>query len=146
MDDDFNTPVALACLYELIDLALGFVSCDKADAFRYAKLKIEIFFLIFGLSLKEKEELPNDVVQLGLKRRQVRENRDFENADMIRHLLSGEKGQRREVVVMNAAAALVAGNRASDLKEGARLAEEAIDSRRASAKLDGLVRLSQSLG
>jgi anthranilate phosphoribosyltransferase len=46
---------------------------------------------------------------------------------------------------MNAAAALVAGNRASELKEGARIAEEAIDSGRALEKLDGLVRLSQSL-
>jgi len=47
---------------------------------------------------------------------------------------------------MNAAAALVAGNRASDLNQGARLAEEAIDSGQALEKLDALVRLSQSLG
>ncbi len=69
-----------------------------------------------------------------------------ENAEMLRRLLGGEKGPRRDVVVMNAAAALVAGNQAADLKEGARLAEEAIDSGRALEKLDGLVRLSQSLG
>ncbi len=69
-----------------------------------------------------------------------------ENAEMVRCILGGEKGPRRDVVVMNAAAALVAGNRASDLKEGARIAEEAIDSGRALSKLDGLVRLSQSLG
>jgi anthranilate phosphoribosyltransferase len=47
---------------------------------------------------------------------------------------------------MNAAAALLAGNRASDLKEGAHLAEEAIDSGQAREKLEGLVRLSQNLG
>jgi len=69
-----------------------------------------------------------------------------ENAEMVRHILGGEKGPRRDVVVMNAAAALVAGNRASDLKESARIAEEAIDSGQALEKLDGLVRLSQSLG
>ena len=68
-----------------------------------------------------------------------------ENASMVRRLLGGEKGPRRDVVVMNASAALVAGNQAPGLKEGARIAEEAIDSGRALEKLDGLVRLSQSL-
>jgi anthranilate phosphoribosyltransferase len=69
-----------------------------------------------------------------------------DNAGMLRRVLDGERGPRRYVVVMNAAAALVAGNRASDLKQGARIAEEAIDSGRALEKLDGLARISQSLG
>ena len=69
-----------------------------------------------------------------------------DNARMLRRVLSGEdRGPRRDVSVMNAAAALVASNRASDLKEGARLAEEAIDEGRALEKLEGLVKLSQSL-
>ena len=68
-----------------------------------------------------------------------------ENASMVRRLLGGEKGPRRDVVVMNASAALVAGNQAPDLKEGARIAEEAIDSGRALEKLNGLAKLSQSL-
>ncbi len=69
-----------------------------------------------------------------------------ENAEMVRRLLSGEKGPRRDVVIMNAAAALVAGNQAPDLKEGTRIAEEAVDSGRALEKLDRLIKLSQSLG
>jgi anthranilate phosphoribosyltransferase len=69
-----------------------------------------------------------------------------ENAGTLRRILSGERGPRRDAVVMNAAAALVAANRASDLKEGARLAEEVIDSRRALEKLETLVKVSQSLG
>ncbi len=68
-----------------------------------------------------------------------------ENAEMLRRILGGERSPRRDVVVMNAAAALVAGDQASDLKEGARLGEEVIDSGQALEKLDGLVRLSQSL-
>ena len=68
-----------------------------------------------------------------------------DNAQILRGILNGDRGARRDIAVMNAAAALVAGNRASDLNEGARLAEEAIDSRRALEKLDALVRLSQSL-
>jgi len=69
-----------------------------------------------------------------------------ENASILRRVLNGERGSRREVVVMNAAAALLAGNRVSDLKDGARLAEEAIDSGQALDKLEALVRVSQSLG
>lgn len=68
-----------------------------------------------------------------------------ENAAMLRRVLEGEKGARRNIVILNASAALVAGNRASNLKEGARIAGETIDTGRAQAKLDELVRLSQSL-
>ncbi len=68
-----------------------------------------------------------------------------ENAKMLRNILSGERWPGRDIAVMNAAAALVAANLAADLKEGARLAEEVIDSGRALEKLDRLVRLSQSL-
>jgi len=46
---------------------------------------------------------------------------------------------------MNAAAALVAGNQASDLKEGACTAEKTLDSGQALAKLEELIKLSQSL-
>ena len=68
-----------------------------------------------------------------------------ENAEMLRGILGGEKGPRRDIVVLNAAAALVAGNRAPDLKQGTQLAQEAIDNGRALEKLDRLVKLSQSL-
>jgi anthranilate phosphoribosyltransferase len=69
-----------------------------------------------------------------------------ENAAMLQRILDGEKGPLRDVVVMNAAAALLAGDKVGELKAGARLAEEVIDSGRAREKLDGLVKLSQSLG
>jgi len=69
-----------------------------------------------------------------------------DNAQILRSILSGDRGSRRDVAVMNTAAALGAGNRASELNGGARIAQEAIDSGRALEKLDALVRLSQSLG
>jgi len=77
---------------------------------------------------------------------EVRGGTPEENADILRRVLNGERGSWRDVVVMNAAAALLAGNRASDLKEGARLAEEVIDNGQALEKLEDLVKLSQSLG
>jgi len=69
-----------------------------------------------------------------------------ENAAMLRGVLEGEKGARRDIVVMNAAAALVAGNKAPDLKKGARIAEKTIANGQAYARLTELIRLSQSLG
>jgi anthranilate phosphoribosyltransferase len=69
-----------------------------------------------------------------------------ENARMLGDILAGAKGPQRDVVVMNAAAVLLAANRVSDLKEGARLAEEAIDNGKSREKLENFVKLSQSFG
>ena len=68
-----------------------------------------------------------------------------ENADIIRRVLGGEAGPRRDIVLMNAAAALVAGGKARDLKEGVGVAAQSIDSRAAARKLDALVTFSQQL-
>jgi len=68
-----------------------------------------------------------------------------ENADIIRRVLGGEAGPRRDIVLMNAAAALVAGGKARDLKEGVGVAAQSIDSRAAARKLDALVTFSQHL-
>ncbi len=68
-----------------------------------------------------------------------------ENAEIIRQMLAGEAGPRRDIVLMNAAAALVVGGKARDFKEGVALAAQSIDSGAAAAKLAGLVALSQRL-
>jgi anthranilate phosphoribosyltransferase len=68
-----------------------------------------------------------------------------QNAQIIRGLLDGEPGPRRDIVLMNAAAALVAGARARDLKEGVALAGQSIDGGEARSKLGQLVALSQRL-
>ncbi|MGD9828595.1 MAG: anthranilate phosphoribosyltransferase [Hyphomicrobiaceae bacterium] len=66
------------------------------------------------------------------------------NAEAIRALLAGAKGPFRDVVVINAAAALVVSGRAADLAAGARLAEGAIDGGAARTALDRLVTLSNA--
>jgi anthranilate phosphoribosyltransferase len=68
-----------------------------------------------------------------------------ENAAALQRLLDGALGPLRDAVVINAAAALVAGDVTTGLKEAARRAGEAIDSGRAREKLEQLVALSQSL-
>src|SRR5262245_21524588 len=49
-----------------------------------------------------------------------------QNAQIIRDILSRQGGPRRDIVLMNASAALVAGARAKDLKEGVELAAQSI--------------------
>ena len=68
-----------------------------------------------------------------------------QNAATLRCILQGETGPLRDVVVLNSAAALVAGDKVKTLQEGALLAEEIIDNGQAFACLESLVRLSQSL-
>jgi anthranilate synthase/phosphoribosyltransferase len=68
-----------------------------------------------------------------------------ENAAIVRHVLEGEVGPRRDVVLMNAAAALLAAGKAPDLAEGVTLARDAIDSGRATAALEALVAISQRI-
>ena len=61
------------------------------------------------------------------------------NAEIIRKILAGEKSPRRDIVLMNAAAALVAAGRADALGEAMPLAARSIDSGAACKKLDALV-------
>jgi anthranilate phosphoribosyltransferase len=61
-----------------------------------------------------------------------------ENAAIIRAVLNGEKSPRRDVVLLNAAAALVAAGRADRMADAVPLAAQSIDSGAAAAKLSAL--------
>jgi anthranilate phosphoribosyltransferase len=67
-----------------------------------------------------------------------------ENARIVREILGGASSPRRDVVLMNAAAALVAAGKAERLKTGVGMAAQSIDSGKAAAKLDALVRFTRS--
>jgi anthranilate phosphoribosyltransferase len=62
-----------------------------------------------------------------------------ENAAITRDMLQGRKGPKRDIVCLNAAPALVAGRKASNLQEGFVLAGQAIDSGAAAEKLARLI-------
>ncbi len=64
------------------------------------------------------------------------------NAIIIRELLAGRKSPKRNVVLLNAAAALVAADKAEHLREALPLAAQSIDSGAAGAKLEALVRFT----
>lgn len=65
-----------------------------------------------------------------------------QNAVIVRSVLAGEHGPKRDVVLLNAAFALVAAGAAEDVPAGLAAAAEAIDSGRAQVKLEGLARLT----
>jgi anthranilate phosphoribosyltransferase len=65
------------------------------------------------------------------------------NAEILKRILSGEAGPRRDIVALNAAAALVAAGRAVDLADGLKMARESIDSGRAAGALGKMARFSR---
>jgi anthranilate phosphoribosyltransferase len=88
-----------------------------------------------------------DPVDLGLARAQPADllgGTPEENAEITRNILVGqENGPRRDVVVLNAAAALVACGRAADLRVGLKLAEESITSGAALAVMEKFIKFTQ---
>ena len=86
-----------------------------------------------------------DPSQLGLAPAQPEDLRGGDpaaNAHAAREVLAGTKGPHRDIVVLNAAAALVVVGEAGDLAAGLALAEASVDSGRAGECLDRLVRVS----
>jgi anthranilate phosphoribosyltransferase len=93
-----------------------------------------------------RKEYELDPVELGLHRAPVEAMRGGgpdDNARIAHAVLDGEKGSRREVVLLNASAALRAAGLARDWKEGLGLAGEAIDSGRAGEVLQRWATISQ---
>ena len=67
-----------------------------------------------------------------------------ENAEITRNILKGEKGHKRNAVLLNAGAALFIGGKAETLKGGIKLAAEIIDSGKALETLQKFVEVSNS--
>ncbi len=86
--------------------------------------------------------------EVGLKRADIKEiegGNAVENASIIRDILDGKHGPKRDMVLINASAAFVAAGYANDFKEGVKLGEETIDSGKAKAKLEDLIKYTNTL-
>jgi anthranilate phosphoribosyltransferase len=95
----------------------------------------------------QRREYELDPTELGIKKAPVdavRGGGPEENARLAREVLAGAKGPRRDVVLLNAAAALMAAGSAKDWKEGMGAAAEAIDSGHAADVLERWARISQA--
>jgi anthranilate phosphoribosyltransferase len=64
------------------------------------------------------------------------------NARAMTAMLSGKPGAFRDIVILSAAAALIVADKASDLKEGAAIAADSIDSGKAKAALEAMARIT----
>jgi len=67
-----------------------------------------------------------------------------DNVRITKVILKGEPGPKRDVVLLNAAAVLIVGGKASSFSEGLKLAAESIDSGNALRKLEQLIEFSRS--
>ena len=140
---------------------LGVFSADMIDlvAATLAELGVEHAFVVHGAGGLDEISLAGETqvaeVKHGTVRRftvtpnefgvssatleSVRGGTATENAAIIRSVLAGEAGPRRDIVVVNAAAALVAAGIASNFSDAANLASESIASGAAAEKLAALV-------
>ena len=107
---------------------------DGTRVSRFAHGKVENFVFSpedFGLNRGRREDLIGG------------DNR--ENAQITFRILQGEKGAKRDIVLINAAAALMVAGTSSDMKTAVALAQEAIDAGSALKKLEEIKKVSNSL-
>jgi len=132
-----------------VERAIVFHAADGMDELSVASpsLVIEIDGTGAGRAQgAHRKEYQLDPAELGLQRASVESMRGggpAENARLAREVLGGAKGPRRDVVLLNAAAALRASGLAHDWKDGLGLAAEAIDSGRAGEVLQRWATISQ---
>lgn len=113
LNTDEVTPVGPACIYEVSGREIYSFKLDPSD---------------YSISRCSIEEL--------------RGGSPLENAGIIRNILAGEKGPRRDAVILNAALALVASGFALNIRQGLEIAANSIDSGKAALKLHELVKFT----
>lgn len=108
--------------------------CDGTRVSRFKDGKVESFFISpedFGF---KRADLV-DLIGGGKK----------ENAEIILSILNGEISPRRDIVLMNSAAAVVVAGLTEDLKTARQIAEDAIDSKKAIKKLEEIRKITNLL-
>lgn len=135
---------------ELVAGALARLGCEHAFVVHGADGLDEITttgetlaFEVTGGRILERRLTPE---QFGVARASIADLRGGdreENAAITRRILDGEPGPRRDIVLVNAAAALVAAGQAPDFAGAMTLAARSIDSGAARARLEGLIALSR---
>jgi anthranilate phosphoribosyltransferase len=95
--------------------------------------------------LSEYEIHPEDFGMAMASNRALRVETAQESRAMLLGVLENQPGPARDIVILNAGAALYVANVADSMQAGIRLARQALDSGAARAKLDGLLRVASSL-
>ena len=92
--------------------------------------------------IRTKTIRPEDFGMERAEKEDIRGGSPEENAEILKSVLRGEKGPKRNAVLLNSAAALVIYEKAADMEEGIRIAEEMIDSGKAMETLTKLIEVS----
>jgi anthranilate phosphoribosyltransferase len=82
---------------------------------------------------------PEDFAMARASLQEIRGGDREKNTRILKDILAGEKGAKRDIVLINAAACLVAAGQAKSFKEGIEIAKDSIDSGRAKEKLQSLI-------
>src|ERR1700688_1156298 len=98
-----------------------------------------------GGKLRRFEVTPEDAGLKRVKPDALRGGDAGQNAKALLDVLKGAPGAFRDVAILNAAAALIVAGSAKDLKEGAALAAKSIDRGEAGARLDRLIKVSNTV-
>ncbi|MCD6311811.1 MAG: anthranilate phosphoribosyltransferase, partial [Elusimicrobia bacterium] len=93
--------------------------------------------------VKVSEIRPEDFGMASRHPKEIEGGSAAENAEMVFGVLKGDRGARRDIVVLNSALALVCGEKAKTIKEGIKLAEKSIDSGAALEKLNQLKKVKK---
>ena len=133
-------------LTEMAARALGALGCEAAFVVHGADGLDELSTTgpnrVSALEHGEVRTFTLDPADLGLPRSDLADltgGDAAKNAEILRAILAGTPGPKRDIVLLNAAAALVAGGAAADMREGIALAARSIDSGAALARLDALI-------
>ncbi len=95
---------------------------DVSEQVKGAVKNYQLDAEVFGMKKARRQDLAGGTAQ--------------DNAKMLVAILKGERGPRREIVLLNAAAAIYVADKASSIQEGLTLAQESIDSGKAYEKLE----------
>jgi anthranilate phosphoribosyltransferase len=99
---------------------------------------------VSGGRVRRREIDPQDFGVPRCRPRDLAGGSPAENARTIRDIFAGAGGPKREAVLLNAAGAIAAGGHARNLREGYRLAAEAVDSGAAGERLEALVAFTRA--
>ena len=98
---------------------------------------------VTGGRVRRREIDPRDFGVPRCRPRDLAGDSPTDNAHTIREIFAGANGPKREAVLLNAAGAVAAAGHARDLREGYRIAAEAVDSGAAGERLEALIAFSQ---
>ncbi|MFA7209341.1 MAG: cysteine--tRNA ligase [Parcubacteria group bacterium] len=87
MDDDLNTPKALAVIFQVITDGNKLIDGNMLGNPDEVKKILDVFMKVLGLAFEKPEEIPAEIIRLAEERRTARQNKDFQKSDELRETI-----------------------------------------------------------